>query len=111
VKLVVDHLGRPDPKLGIQCKGFQMMLRLIENGRTWVKASGIYRLGRAECAAYGREILRLHGPDRLLWASDCPFVGNEKAAKYQETIDAVLEWVPAAARDKVFSGNALALYF
>jgi len=111
VKLVVDHFGRPDPKLGIRCAGFQMMLRLLENGRTWVKVSGLYRLGKAECATYGRELLRVHGPDRLLWASDCPFVGNEKVAKYQETIDAVLEWVPAAAREKVFSGNALALYF
>jgi predicted TIM-barrel fold metal-dependent hydrolase len=112
VNLVVDHFGRPDPKLGIRCAGFQELLRLMENGRTWVKVSGIYRLGRAECAAYGRELLRAHGPERLLWASDCPFVGNEKVARYRETIDAALEWVPAGpARDKVFAQNALSLCF
>jgi len=111
VKLAVDHFGRPDPKLGIRCAGFQMLLKLMENGRTWVKVSGIYRLGKAECASYGRELLRVHGPDRLLWASDCPFVGNEKVAKYRETIDAALEWVPDAAREKVFAENSSKLFF
>lgn len=112
VKLIVDHFGRPDPKLGINCAGFQMMLRLMENGRTWVKVSAAYRLGKDAAASYGRELLRCMGPDRLLWASDCPFVGHESQVKYRETIDAVLEWLPEGpAREKVFAGNALALYF
>ena len=34
-----------------------------------------------------------------------------KSITPKETIDAVLEWVPSSARDKVFSQNALALYF
>lgn len=111
VKLVVDHYGRPDPRLGVDCAGFQMLLRLMENGRIWVKVSAGYRLGGDRAATYGRELLRRMGPDRLLWASDCPFVGHEKDVKYQETIDDVLAWVPESAREKVFSANALALYF
>jgi predicted TIM-barrel fold metal-dependent hydrolase len=112
VKLVVDHFGRPDPKLGIQCAGFQQLLRLMENGRTWVKVSAAYRLGKDAAASYGRELLRQHGPDRLLWASDCPFVGHESQVTYRETIDAVLEWVPEGpARDQIFGTNAMALYF
>lgn len=112
VKLVVDHFGRPDPKLGVKCAGFQQMLRLMENGRTWVKVSAAYRLGKEAAATYGRELLRLMGPDRLLWASDCPFVGHEKDVQYQETIDDVLAWLPEGpVRQKVFAENALALYF
>lgn len=112
VKLVVDHFGRPDPKLGVNCAGFKTMLRLMENGRTWVKVSAAYRLGKEAAATYGRELLRLMGPDRLLWASDCPFVGHEKEVRYQETIDDVLAWLPEGpARQKVFAENALALYF
>ena len=112
VMLVVDHFGRPDPLVGIQCEGFRMMLELMENGRTWVKVSAGYRLGKARAAAYGRELLARMGPDRLLWASDCPFVGHEGEFTYQETIDAVLEWLPEGeAREKVFYTNALALYF
>jgi predicted TIM-barrel fold metal-dependent hydrolase len=112
VKLVVDHFGRPDPKLGVDCAGFQMMLRLLENGRTWVKVSAAYRLGKENAARYGRELLRRVGADRLLWASDCPFVGHESQVKFQETIDDVLAWLPEGPeREKVFSANALAFYF
>ena len=112
VKLVVDHFGRPDPKLGVECAGFRMMLKLIENGRTWVKVSGAYRLGKEAAVTYGRELLKRVGADRLLWASDCPFVGYENEVRFQETIDDVLAWVPpGSARERVFAGNALALYF
>ncbi len=112
VKLVVDHFGRPDPQHGVDCAGFQMLLRLMQNGRTWVKVSAAYRLGKEAAATYGRELLRRAGAERLLWASDCPFVGHESQVKYRETIDDVLAWLPAgAAREKVFATNALALYF
>jgi predicted TIM-barrel fold metal-dependent hydrolase len=112
VKLVIDHFGRPDPKLGLRCPGFQMMQRLIDNGRTWVKVSAAYRLGQEAAANYGRELLRTHGPDRLLWASDCPFVGHESQITFQQTIDAVLAWLPdGPARQKVFFDNAVALSF
>ena len=45
VKIVVDHLGRPDPKSGVNSEGFKALLRSIDTGRTWVKLSGGYRLG------------------------------------------------------------------
>src|SRR4029079_12373949 len=44
VKIVVDHLGRPDPRTGINSDGFKALLRSIDKGRTWVKVSGGYRL-------------------------------------------------------------------
>jgi predicted TIM-barrel fold metal-dependent hydrolase len=112
VKLVVDHYGRPDPKLGVDCAGFRMLLKLMENGRTWVKVSAGYRLGRPAAESYGRELLKHAGPDRLLWASDCPFVGHQREVKFQETIDDVLAWVPEGEpRRKIFGANALALCF
>jgi len=112
VKLVVDHYGRPDPQLGVNCTGFQMLLRAIQKGNTWVKVSAGYRLGRERAETYGRALLREVGPDRLLWASDCPFVGHEQEVEYRQTIEDVLAWVPTgAARDKIFRDNALTLCF
>lgn len=112
VKIVVDHFGRPDPERGIDCEGFRMMLRSIEKGRTWVKVSAAYRLGAERAEAYGRELLKQVGPDRLMWASDCPFAGFEGKVTYQETIDAVLRWVPEGpARHQIFGGNAIRFYF
>ena len=112
VKIVIDHFGRPDPKPGIHCEGFKLMLRSIEKGRTWVKVSAAYRLGEDLAATYGRELLKQAGPDRLLWASDCPFAGFEGKVTYQQTIDAVTAWLPEGdVRHQVFGGNALKLYF
>ena len=112
VKLVLDHYGRPDPAQGIACEGFQAMLRSIEKGRTWVKVSAGYRLGEERVATYGRELLRTVGHERLLWASDCPFVGDEQATTYRQTMQSVDAWMPdAATRSAVFGGNAVKLYF
>jgi predicted TIM-barrel fold metal-dependent hydrolase len=111
VKIVVDHLGRPDPKAGINSEGFKALLRSIERGRTWVKVSGGYRLG-PQAREYARELLRVAGPDRLVWASDCPFVGCEQQVRYQDTIDWLIDCVPdQAQRRKIFGETALKLYF
>jgi predicted TIM-barrel fold metal-dependent hydrolase len=111
VKIVVDHLGRPHPDGGINSEGFKTLLRSIDKGRTWVKVSGGYRLG-PKSVDYARELLRVAGPDRLVWASDCPFVGHEGQFPYQSTIDWLNDAVPdAAARAKIFGETALKLYF
>jgi predicted TIM-barrel fold metal-dependent hydrolase len=112
VKLVIDHFGTPDAEKGIACAGFQRMLRSIERGRTWVKISAGYRIGADQAATYARELLRTVGPDRLLWASDSPFASFETKVKYQDTIDALYDWVPdAATRRKITAENPIALYF
>src|SRR5262245_39060129 len=80
VKLVIDHLGRPEPRAGINSDGFKAMLRSIERGRTWVKVSAGYRLGPA-APDYARELVRVAGPDRLVWASDCPFASRRCAIR------------------------------
>jgi predicted TIM-barrel fold metal-dependent hydrolase len=111
VKLVIDHLGRPEPGAGINSDGFKAMLCAIERGRTWVKLSAGYRLGPA-AADYARELVRVAGPERLVWASDCPFVGHESQMRYQDTIDWLIDCIPdQAARRKIFGETALKLYF
>jgi predicted TIM-barrel fold metal-dependent hydrolase len=111
VKIVVDHLGRPEPKAGVNSEGFKTLLRSIDKGRTWVKVSGGYRLG-PQSKDYARELVRTAGPDRLVWASDCPFVGHEGQFPYKATIDWLNDAVPdAEARRKIFGETALKLYF
>ena len=111
VKIVVDHFGRPDPKSGFNSEGFKALLRSIDKGRTWVKVSGGYRLG-PQAKEIARELLRVAGPDRLVWASDCPFVGHEGQFPYSATIDWLVDAIPdASARAKIFGATARALYF
>lgn len=109
--LVVDHLGRPDPAKGINSDGFKALLRVMENGRTWVKASGHHRLG-APSAGYLKELIRQTGNTRLLWGSDCPFVGDESTASYRSTLDWFLDIVTNENdRERILGANALGLYF
>jgi predicted TIM-barrel fold metal-dependent hydrolase len=111
VKIVVDHLGRPEPQGGINSAGFKRLAQSIEKARTWVKLSGGYRLG-PQAKDYARELLRVAGPDRLVWASDCPFVGHEGKFAYRATIDWLIDAIPdAGARDKIFGESARRLYF
>jgi predicted TIM-barrel fold metal-dependent hydrolase len=52
------------------------------------------------------------GPERLVWASDCPFVGHENQFPYRSTIDWLNDAVAdPAARAKIFGQTALQLYF
>ena len=109
--LVVDHLGRPDPQGGIDSEGFKTMVRSVEKGRTWVKASGAYRLGVERSSVYLKELIRRVGADKLVWGSDCPFVGVESTT-YQSTIDWFTDTVTDPMdREKILGLNALKLYF
>lgn len=111
MNLVVDHLGRPDPEEGINSDGFKAMLRTMENGRTWVKASGHHRLGKP-AAGYLQEIIHQTGNTRMIWGSDCPFVGMEDDADYKSTLNWFLDAVPDANdRERILGQNAMELYF
>ena len=51
------------------------------------------------------------GTDRLVWASDCPFVGEEAHISYQGTIDWLKQALPdPSVQRKVMSQNAITLY-
>jgi predicted TIM-barrel fold metal-dependent hydrolase len=109
-KIVIDHLGRLNSLKGENEKAFQAMVTSINKGRTWVKASGAYRIG-AGAADILLALLDSVGDDRLLWASDCPFVGEESRISYEETIQWLDDLLPDSdSRQKVFSKNAMALY-
>lgn len=111
VKIVIDHIGRPDPVAGIDSDGFKAMVRSVEKGRTWVKLSGAYRLGE-NARACAQELCRRVGYDKMVWASDCPFVGGERDIDYPAAIQWLNDTIANEAdRRRVFGENALALYF
>lgn len=123
-KIVIDHFGHPNPAEGVNCPGFEAVLRSVAKGRTWVKLSAGYRLTwleaghshrdpRAEELArqLAKRLLQHAGPERLVWGSDCPFVGHEAAMSYQDALDAYAEWVPDPAIRRRMSTTALQLYF
>ena len=125
VKVVIDHFGNPDPGQGPDCAKVTAALRAIDAGNTWLKISAGFRFsprspprGTEDYARawkseeqFDRYLLERVSPDRLLWGSDCPFVGHEGAVSYQNTLDAYAAAVPDARTRRAISAAALEFYF
>jgi predicted TIM-barrel fold metal-dependent hydrolase len=113
VRLVIDHFGRPDPKLGVNCPGFKAILRSIEKGNTWAKLSAGFRFEPPELAKdYAAALLKVAGGERLMWGSDWPFAAFESKVRYADTIVAFAAWVPdEKLRRQIGGATPLQFYF
>jgi predicted TIM-barrel fold metal-dependent hydrolase len=88
------------------------VLRAVDRGATWVKASAAFRLKPpAMGAELAATLLQRVGPERLVWGSDWPFAAFEDAVTYQQTLDAFAFNVPDEAARREMDRTALRLYF
>lgn len=93
VKLVVDHFGRPDARVGVEQRGFAQLLELGLSGQLWLKVSGIYRLAgtpaqNLEFACQAMPLLQQSfGLRRLVWGSDWPHTQHETSIDYAGVIE------------------------
>lgn len=79
IDIVLDHMGLPDARVGLDQPGFQAVLRLLGRGHVWVKLAGADRVtehtGRlADAVPFMRSLVAAK-PDRLVWGSDWPHIG------------------------------------
>lgn len=110
-KIVIDHLGRPAPDERKGSAAYQAIVASVQRGKSWIKVSCGYRIG-AIAKEHFQGFLAELGPDRLFWASDCPFVGHEGQFPYAATIEWLAEQLPdARQRELIFGANAHAFYF
>ena len=128
-RVVVDHFGRPDPRLASADPGFAALLRHADSGRLWVKLSAAYRNARGarlaaaertpalleadaqaarDCA---RQLLAAFGPGRLVWGSDWPHTQHQDQTDYGRSLAALADWVPdTAQRGRILGATALELF-
>lgn len=93
IKLVIDHFGRPDARLGVDQPAFVELLELGLSGHLWLKVSGIYRLAGTpvQNLAFARQAMPLlqqsFGLRRLVWGSDWPHTQHETSIGYAGVIE------------------------
>ena len=116
VRIVVDHLGRPRPELGVNAPGFRALLRMAESGRVAVKLSGPMRCSRGSAPyrdldPFVAALLREFSPKRLVWGSDWPFLRTERRLDYAPILAWLTRVVPRAADRRAILATTPARWF
>lgn len=114
--IVLDHIGGMDGTADLTQPGFQVMMDLLAEGRTWVKLSGAYRVDHGPApwpqARPFAEALIDAAPDRLLWGTDWPHPGPAGAMPDDgDLVNALGEWTTdETLRRKILVDNPAKLY-
>jgi 2-pyrone-4,6-dicarboxylate lactonase len=116
VDVVFGHLGYVPTSQGTETAGFKGLLRLMRDGKAWVKLTAPYRLTLSEMPypdvdATAR-ILVDQAADRLLWGSDWPHTFIKTGMPNDgDLFDLFTRWVPdEAMRARILVTNPQKLY-
>jgi predicted TIM-barrel fold metal-dependent hydrolase len=115
--VVIDHMARLPQPSGIAHAAFEIVRRLLDRGRTWVKLSGPYLETKTGSPRYAdirtvAQALVEHAPERCVWGSDWPHP-TERDTKPDDAVllDLLQEWAgPEAQRHRILVENPATLY-
>jgi 2-pyrone-4,6-dicarboxylate lactonase len=117
-KVIVDHMGRPDVKLGVDHPQFQAFVNLLRDHDTiWSKVSCPERLSLSgppydDVVPYARAIVEAF-PDRVLWGTDWP---HPNLKSHMPDDGALVDFIPRIAatpalQRKLLVDNPMRLYW
>jgi len=116
VDLVLGHLGYMPTGKGLDAPGFKAMMRLMRDGRCWVKLTGPYRISASalpypDVTAFAHALIDA-SPERVVWGTDWPHVMIKGAMPNDGALaDLLADWIPdAATRKRVLVDNPARLY-
>ena len=116
VDVVFGHLGYVPTREGTSTAGFKGLLRLLRDGKAWVKLTAPYRLTLSEMpyadVDASAQILVVEAADRLLWGSDWPHTFIKTAMPNDgDLLDVFARWVPdVKQRERILVENPARLY-
>ena len=114
VKVIIDHLARPD--LAKDPELFEALLALAQFEQVYVKLSALGFMSREpyphpDILALVRRVFDAFGPDRLMWGTDLPISQDAATvAEAMQLIELALPDVSPAARAEVMGGTAARLF-
>ena len=96
-KVVIDHMGRMDPHLGINDPALPVLFSLIDKGNVWVKISGPYLNTVTgypwdDTDKLAREIAK-YAPERIVWGSDFPHVTEKVKPNETYLTNMIARWI------------------
>ncbi|WP_426959395.1 amidohydrolase family protein [Muricoccus radiodurans] len=111
--VVIDHMGRVDPALGVEGPAFRALLELVKDDRIWVKLSGAERMTTtpfAEAVPFAAALLRA-APMRVLWGTDFPHPNLTTPVDEAELLNLLPAFAPTPEdRQRLLVDNPAALY-
>ena len=116
VDIVLGHLGYMRTDKGLAAPGFQALLRVVEQGRCWVKLTGPMRISTtplpyADVTPFAHALTQAN-PDRIVWGTDWPHVIIKGTMPNDgDLADLIPDWVPdPALQERVLVKNPARLY-
>ena len=117
VKIVVDHLGKPDLRLSDPWPEFRRMFRLKKFSQVWISASEAYELSLTKEYPYRDTIpffkatYEEFGGKQLIWGTGYPRPRWELPMdKELEFVDRILDFYSAEDRELLLGKNALSIW-
>jgi predicted TIM-barrel fold metal-dependent hydrolase len=110
---VIDHMGYMLESDGLTRQDFDRLLRVLADGRGWMKLSGPYRV--AKDGNYEKLRPLAHAivdalPERTIWGSDWPHI-PEGGRDTGELLNLLASWVPGAqAQRRILVDNPARLF-
>ena len=116
--LVIDHTGKFLEPVKPDDPAFKVLLDLVDEGSTYVKLSAPYetsKIGppRFDDVGVLAKALVEFAPERMLWATNWPHLGQtrEKTGDEAALLDLLLDWAPdESARQRILVENPTQLY-
>lgn len=113
--LVIDHVGRFMPPVGVDNENFTALRRLLDTGRVWVKVSAPYESSVDGPPTYDdtaelAKALADEYPERLLWATNWPHPGQDEPPSVADLAELLAAWIPAEHRQRVLIHNPSQVY-
>ena len=115
--VVIDHLCRIGVSGTISDADVASLCAMSKHQNVNVKVSAFYALGKKappyhDLAPLIRRVYEAFGPERLMWATDCPYQVVDH--KYQESIDLILkglDFLTPADKENILTKTAERVYF
>ena len=114
--VVIDHVGKFLEPVGPADPPVQTLLRLLDTGNVWVKASAPYETSRSGPPFYedvgmiANALIRA-APEKIVWATNWPHGGHVVKPDDASLLDLLMEWAPdEGVRHRILVENPAKLY-